>query len=302
MKYLLLFAAVLLAAGLVYAKPELPELEKPYQSYLPSSRANEVEPNDDCTQANPLTVDDPMNGDIDPGGDEDWYVISVVAGGCYTFETHPGDIGDTKLYIVGADCDLGNYIAYDDDGGVGYYSLITHTFATSGTFYVVVTGYSSSYTGSYILTMTACPEPPPNCTCDTAIDLQEQGLSTFTTSTCGCANDYSPTNYCTGYSQANGIDIVYKIYLTVGQTFAVALTDEDYDASIYLLTDCSDMESCVAGGDDPEEFSYVATSEGWHYLVVDGYCCDYCGTATLTILDPIATDQDSWGAVKALYR
>jgi len=145
--------------------------------------------------------------------------------------------------------------------------------------------------------------PFPNPTCETAIDLCAQGLTTFPTQTCGGGSNYSPTNGCTGYSQAAGEDAVYKIYLTTGQVFAATLTDESYDAAIYLLTDCSNMNSCVAGGDDPETFSYVATADGWYYLVVDGYATGGCGTGIMTIdMPPTPAETPTWGRVKGMFR
>lgn len=159
--------------------------------------------------------------------------------------------------------------------------------------------------------------PPPACVpafnltveefvppCANAIDLQIQSLAVFDINTCGAGADLSPTNSCTGFPQgALSEDLEYKIYLAEGETFAVTLTGEDvytYDASIYLLTDCLDMDSCVAGGDDHEVFSYVAESDGWYYLIIDGV--SGCGPATVSIDAPVSTEINSWGTVKSMYR
>ncbi len=159
--------------------------------------------------------------------------------------------------------------------------------------------------------------PPPACTpafnltleefvppCADAIDLQIQSLPIFDINTCGGGADLSPTNSCTGFTVgAPSEDLEYKIHLAEGETFSVVLTGEDvytYDASIYLLTDCLDMDSCVAGGDDPENFSYVAEAAGWYYLIIDGV--SGCGPATVMIEAPVATEVHSWGLVKSIYR
>ncbi|MFH1842276.1 MAG: hypothetical protein ABIF77_03645 [bacterium] len=301
MKYVIVILLALLIAVPAAAK-EKPE--KPLTPYPYPARAAESEPNNDCATANAATVGDPMEAAITPAGDLDYFEYTANAGDCVIFETHPGvgqTGGDTQMNLYADDCVTG--LNYDDDGGAGLYSRFEHTFTADGTYYIAINEYGNNgEIGAYVLTADACPEPPPNATCETAIDLNVQGLDIFPTYTCGAGNTYSPTNSCTGYSQANGQDIVYKIYLTVGETFAAALTDEDYDAAMYLLTDCADMNSCVAGGDDPEEFSYVAEADGWYYLVVDGYCCDYCGNAIVTILNPIDTDAKTWGAMKSLYR
>jgi len=234
--------------------------------------------------------------------DVDWFAFGATENDVVVFETHPTpnmSTMDTKLYLYSSDCTT--VLASNDDGGSGLYSRISYTFTAGGTYYVVVTGFDEYETGFYTLTTNVFNFYCENPTCATAIDLQEQGLAQFYTNTCGCVDDYSPANECTGYS-AHGEDCVYKIYLLAGEVFTVTLTEEDYDASIYLLTDCSDMYSCVAGGDDPEEFSYMATSSGWYYLIIDGYGTDSCGVALVTIDTPINTETCTWGGVKALYR
>jgi len=171
----------------------------------------------------------------------------------------------------------------------------------AGTYYIMVdTWPSPSCIPSFTLTIEE-GEPYPNPTCGTAIDLQDQSLVSFPVNTCGSVNDYSPTNGCTGYA-ANGEDAVYSIYLDMGEIIAVTLTGESYDASIYLLTDCSDMNSCVAGGDDPETFTYEAATSGVYYLIIDGYAAGGCGTSTVTIDAPVANGSTSWGQIKRTYR
>jgi hypothetical protein len=140
-----------------------------------------------------------------------------------------------------------------------------------------------------------------NPICELAIDLQQQGQTAFPVYTCGALSDYSPANGCTGYA-ASGEDAVWKIHLEAGQIFGATLTAADYDAAIYVLTDCADMYSCVAGGDDPETFTYLATAEGWYYLVVDGYQAGGCGNSVLTIESPVAQATTNWGDVKGMYR
>ncbi|HOX24515.1 MAG TPA: PPC domain-containing protein [Candidatus Krumholzibacteria bacterium] len=171
----------------------------------------------------------------------------------------------------------------------------------AGSYYIMVdTWPSPACIPAFNLTVEEAV-PYPNPTCETAIDIQEQGLTTWEVDNCGSGADYSPTNGCTGYA-ANGQDAVWKIYLLAGDTFTVTLTNESYDASLYLLTDCADMNSCVAGGDDPEEFTYIAAADGWYYLIVDGYATGACGTSTITVETPVATKTATWATVKDLFR
>ena len=59
----------------------------------------------------------------------------------------------------------------------------------------------------------------------------------------------------------------------------------------------------LSAGDDsgnPECISFVAPATGWYYLIVDAY--SGCGQVTVTIDSPVANEDESWGAVKAIYR
>ncbi|MDY0110337.1 MAG: hypothetical protein RBT60_10410 [Candidatus Krumholzibacteria bacterium] len=152
------------------------------------------------------------------------------------------------------------------------------------------------------------PPPPTNDLCENAIDLVEQDLETFTVDLCQANNSYNAADSgasCTGYS-SNGNDVVYKIYLTVGQEFT-ASQQGSHDSAIWLATDCADLSgTCVVGADDTvtggiETITYTADVEGWYYLIIDGY--SGCSLTTVTVVfPPIATENTNWSNVKAMYR
>jgi len=151
------------------------------------------------------------------------------------------------------------------------------------------------------------PPPPANDLCTGAIDLQEQSLTVFDLDLCLYADDYTPGVYgdsCTGWS-AQGPDATYKILLNQGDSFTVceAPTSEYIDLAIYAVTDCAAAQATCLAGDDsgnPECISFVAPATGWYYLIVDAY--SGCGQVTVTIDSPVANEDESWGAVKAIYR
>lgn len=274
-KFVVALMAVMLMTGAVYAS-EKPALEKPVIPVDFLADLDEVEPNDDCGSANVIAAGDTYSAAIDPAGDQDWFEVSSPAGGTYTFETHPGDAGDTKMYIFAADCTT--QLAYNDDGGIGFYSKIEDFVVGAGeTVYVQIIHYSSTGTGTYLLTMTeAAPpcEPPVNNTCDGALPLPI--CQTFTVDNCGATNDYSPgSGGCTGYS-ANGLDLVYMVDLVANQQLTVTGVTT-FDNAIYLITDCGDpVGSCVAGADatvsGTETLVFDAgANPGTYYLILDGY-------------------------------
>lgn len=295
--------SLLLISGIAMAKPDL---EKPVKSFDSPLLATEVEPNDDSASANVLTAGDPMDAAIDPAGDVDFFAFTVAAGDIVAFETHAGDAGDTKLYLF--DVDGVTQLAYNDDGGAGFYSLISYTFTAAGTFFVEVTGYSSSTQGTYVLTATLEDPPPPapdNDVCTGAIDLQEQGLAIFDVDLAD--GGYTHTDNlvypsCTGYS-APGPEAFYKLFMMAGETFTVEEAGT-CDMALYLFTDCADpMASCVAGADagSPEVLSYTADADGWFFLAVDTYSASGC-PVTVTIAEPVGTEDASFGSIKSMYR
>lgn len=303
---LVAICALCLISGIATAKPEL---EKPLVQYVSNSRADEAEPNDDYTTANVLTVGDDMNAAIDPAGDVDFFSIDVTYDGLMAFQTHPGDVGDTKLYLY--DVDGVTQLAYNDDGGgQGYYSLIEYTFPVPGTYFVKVTGYSGTTQGTYILTATEedpPPPPPANDTCEGAIDLQDQSEAAFDVDlSVGYTNvSNQGSGSCTGYSTP-GPDAFYKIYLYQGDVFT-ATEDGACDMALYLFTDCADpFTSCLIGSDNccsgaQESVTWTAEADGWYYLGVDAYTSTGC-LVTVTIAEPVSSDDANWGSVKSMFR
>lgn len=300
---LFVLLSLFLISGIAIAKPAL---EKPDTPYTKDITAVEVEPNDDYTTANPLVAGDAMEAAIDPTGDVDFFAIAVDAGAIFAFETHAGDAGDTKLYLY--DVDGVTELAFNDDGGAGLYSLINFTFGDAGIYFLKVMHYGTG-TGTYILTATVEDPPPPapdNDVCEGAIDLQEQSLPIFDVDLgAGYTNVSNMGAGCTGFS-APGPDAFYKIYLTQGEIFT-AMEDGECDMSLYLFTDCADpLASCVVGSDNccsgaQELVTYVAEADGWYYLGVDAYTSAGC-LVTITLEEPIKTDDMSWGSMKSLFR
>jgi len=114
-----------------------------------------------------ISAGETADGRIGVEGEEDWWKCEVGADDTsetlgISFETLAtgleGDIGDTKMWIYSANedgtpNDAGDEVAYNDDGGEGYYSKITLSNLEAGTYFIKVTGYSVSYTGNYQLQM-----------------------------------------------------------------------------------------------------------------------------------------------------
>ena len=133
------------------------------QNYsISRSTATETEPNDNMSSANALTTDTTVA--YLTAYDEDWFSVTVSNGSDWVLETHASsgsqNAGDTKLYLY-TDTSSENHIVYDDDGGTSAYSKITYRFedADAGTYYIKVTGFSSTTSGAYLLTASTTDLP-----------------------------------------------------------------------------------------------------------------------------------------------
>lgn len=94
-----------------------------------------------------------------------------------------------------------------------------------------------------------------------------------------------------------GAEVVHALDLTAGQTLGAFLESAE-DTQLYVLTDCSDVTSCVDeassddgfGGDPEEIVAWEVPATGRYYLVVDlfeqpfGPAWEYA--LTLTVTDP----------------
>jgi len=312
---------LLLATGLATAG----ELEKKQAAQLPAE--NPTRGLLDCTGAVELFC-----GDVDVAGDNTGDNV-ITNYGCTTlgyagngetvfFFTLASEQSvtifmhdftpDLDLFLLGS-CDEEDCLAYS----AGVSDETVSACLAAGTYYVVVDGYGSTLDGNegaFLIDLTCedCPESFGE-TCEDATDLcalagEKDGTFSFGYSTLGTSNDYTYNN-CGGYS-ANGGDIVFVVCLEAGGTIDVTQSG-DYDMSLYLVTDCADLYgTCVDGTDNcctgADEFvNYTSVAGGTYYLIVDGYSTSGSGTLSGSVTGccpPTATESDSWGGVKALFR
>ncbi|HKK70641.1 MAG TPA: PPC domain-containing protein [Candidatus Krumholzibacteria bacterium] len=276
----------------------------------------ETEPNDDCSQPDPadLFVDD-VAASIDVAGDEDWFVFEGMAGDCVTFATDSRELSttDTQLYIYDtAGCtDPTAFLEFDDDGGPGLFSLISDfEIPADGTYYLRVKHFSSSGTGDYALSASSsvCPEPPANDTCDRAEPVACN--STVTGTTTLAANDIEDLDESCLDFGGNGPDVFYEVTVADGDRIDVMLTPTDWDPALWLVADCNDENSCLAGVDegffnDPETVSWVndTGADQTIYIVPDGFNSGAFGDFELMITCDAAVDAEpaSWGSVKSRF-
>ena len=108
-----------------------------------------------------MAVGDSFAGSISTGGDVDWIAITFEAGQTYEIDALGNDSGggslrDTDLRLYDSN---GTLIEYDDFDGAGWDASISYTATSSGTYYIAVSSYFASNTGSYSLEVGAAVEP-----------------------------------------------------------------------------------------------------------------------------------------------
>jgi hypothetical protein len=312
-------AALALCAGMVSADPfHVEEKAWSYPDGMFDGRDEyaEVEPNDTCPGTQTIVCGDVITPAVlDPSGDHDHFPFTLAGPMTVTLGTDdidPGAPDGTDTYIELWSGDCLTYLAGDDDGGPGLYSLLI-TDLPAGDYAAMVRGYNDTSTGPYKMFFDcAGVEPPPEN--DTCAGAEEFGyfIERCTTgqlagSTATAINDYNPGvpgPSCTGYS-ANGRDVVYYMDLEAGDQVNLVYTGTGYDASFYIVTDCSDMTSCVVGADDPEIINWVCTATGRYYIILDAYPTDIGGDWTLaytiTCPEPTPANSTTWGQIKSTY-
>lgn len=207
-------------------------------------------------------------------GPERAYSVAITAGDQLDVRFTPNGSFDPILYVVSNCSDItGSCVVGTDLGANGGAERVAPVFDTSGTYYVMVDGYNGAAgSGSLVATVRG------GDTCADAYVVPPNG-GQFRGTTAGYAADYGTAQRgsasCTGYEQ-EGADAVYAIELDPGERVTATLTTPNWDAAVYLITDCaSSATSCVAGSDsgNPETFTYThsGASPATYYLVVDAW-------------------------------
>lgn len=246
------------------------------------------------------------------GGEEIIYQLNIATTTTVDIVMNPGSTTWTGI-LLDSSCppNATTCIGTATGSAASPRSILGKTLAP-GTYYIMVdTWPTPNCIPSFSLDIyEATPPPPPavNDVCAGAIDIQAQGLSSWTINLTNAGtyyNDYSlVTPSCTGYATP-GPDAVYKIDLAAGETLTV---DENgtCDLALWIATDCGNLiGTCVAGADETttgsEVVNFTATTAGTYYVVVDAYNATGC-PVTVTVNAPVSTETETFGTMKAMFR
>lgn len=187
---------------------------------------------------------------------------------------------DGALYVV-RDCNnIMSCIAGADRNPAGQPEDLRYVARGAADHYIIVTSYAPGSSGGHDLAV----RPYSGATCQSAAPLNITNVPEFF-STRGHANTYSPSsNGCTGYSEA-GPDRAYSVRLNAGDQLNVLLHPDGYDAALYAVSNCADVNgSCFAGSDrvisGDESIAPVVQQSGTYYVIADAFSAG--GTGALT--------------------
>ncbi|MCY4658054.1 MAG: hypothetical protein OXC80_14745, partial [Gammaproteobacteria bacterium] len=99
---------------------------------------------DSLTNATPVEIGQSESGVLEQAGDADVFSVQITQSGALT--TYSSGSTDTVGKLLSSD---GSQLAEDDDGGNGQNFQIQTNVEGPGTYYVEVTGYNGTATGSY---------------------------------------------------------------------------------------------------------------------------------------------------------
>jgi Cys-rich repeat protein len=211
-------------------------------------------------------------------GPEVYYKVNIPLGA----DQYQADVTATSgnlmpvIDINGGSCASPSEAACGFTGGPTANARFPATGGTGAiTYNLVVDGRSGSF-GNFDLKVSKFV-PAANDLCAGAKVIAVGGSDTSTTTTGN--GDYDPgSSGCTGYTAA-GYDVVYALTLNAGQGATITVTpgDSNFDPSLYAVTDCATLTTCVAGSDsgfngDPETITIPApASQTTYFVIVDSY-------------------------------
>ncbi len=105
----------------------------------------------DAPNATPIVAPSNTAGELEHAADPDWFQFDAVAGNVYQFETILGSLNDSTLTLY--DTDGTTQLAFDNDSGDGFASLLRWRAPENGSYYLAVQTFSAfPQAGTYQLT------------------------------------------------------------------------------------------------------------------------------------------------------
>ena len=226
-----------------------------------------------------VDVDGSVTGEIETGGDHDWFKVELDAGTTYQIDLKGSRTGDGTLedpYLRGVHAANGVRIVgtTNDDGGRGFNSRLTFTPTANGTHYVAAGAINTGETGTYTLSV---------------MDLTDDYSATR-----GTTGEVGVDNSVTGEIDYRGDRDWFRVSLEEGATYEIYLEGSPtgngtlrdpylrgvYDRNGNRLAGTTDDDG---GVDLNSEVTFTPQYSGNHYVAAGGHLGSK-GTYTLSVL------------------
>ncbi|NGZ07119.1 MAG: hypothetical protein G8237_12270 [Magnetococcales bacterium] len=200
--------------------------------YTLTATVTDAIPATTATTATLTTDGTSATGTIDTSGDQDWWRVTLYAGGSYSFRQNSTTL-DSYLRLLDS---VGTQITTNDDGGGSLNSLITYTPTTTGSYYLSAQDLGSR-TGEYTLTASVAL---PSLTITASNANQNEGQSgttafSFTITRTGDLNNSSSASWSvagSGSSPASGDDFSGGSLPSGTVTFASGQTSQTVTVTV----------------------------------------------------------------------
>ena len=218
--------------------------------------------NDSSTSAT-MAVGDTFNGSLTPTGDRDWIAIDLTAGQDYQIDLigiGSNGVSDTYLRVYDQN---GNLIAFDDDGGAGYFSQLTLNASQSQTYFIEVDSYANRGSGDYQLqVISAAPASPTEALVwnNAAFD-NSQSIQVYFAMAGSTVNNNGTLITSDGFSQTD-LTTIMNIFNSVSNFANIQFTQTFNQSSADIQMATSNLDGGLLGYMYPQGSSLISSGLG----------------------------------------
>lgn len=228
---------------------------------------------DDAAESTSVDVPSSAWGDIEEGGDVDWFRFTASAGGLYALSTTLGSLSDTTLTLYSADGTT--VLDSNDDAADTLASRIDWTAPSTGVYYLKVAGYTSTHTGTYTLDLRTPDQDGGTSGDDHSDDSTDATWVTVPSTTWGDIEASDDSDW-------------FRFQAKAGDEFVLSTllgTLSDTTLELYSTDGTTLLESSDDFGDTlASQIEWTAPSTGVYYLRVAAYVSSMTGTYMLQVV------------------
>lgn len=254
---------------------------------LAPASAQDADPAADASTQAQLTVGGPVDGEISPAGDSDWYRLHVERGQNYHI-TLEGLAGEGEAQALDPTLTVralnGDQLAFNDDTAGSLNSALSYAPSQTGDVFIEARAFSDQATGRYRLAVTASELPPDEVGNDASTQAR--------------INPGSPVRGSLDY--AGDVDW-YRLSAREGQMYTISLSGAEGDGGLAdpLLRVVDAHGAEIAMNDDSGEslnsrLRFAPAHSGDVFISAQAFADQGVGAYTLNVeAQPLPPDEAS---------